>query len=330
MSNLQTTLRMWLERRINRWQQFADAVKKKSDNPDQPFDNVTGLVRDFRALAGDLSLARSVMPGSRLTKQLEILFTQANELIYRQPNSIWRDVVNIHREQIGAIVWRMRRVIAVTVLLFIICGLVGAVMITAEPELVGLFASEQMIEHVHRGELWTDGLLNIMPSAVLSISIISNNIMVTLFAFVLGALLGLGTLYIIGLNGLMLGGIFAYTAKFDLAERLLGFIVAHGIVELSVICLAGAAGVGLGEALVRPGKCRRIEAFEREVAKAGKLLVVCIPFLIGAGIIEGYISPNDDYGLMSRLVIGLCYEILFISVLSGRVWKSENRLTIAT
>ncbi len=323
MSDLGRTLTQWLQNRLDRWQKFADAVKEKTDTPDRSFAEVTGLLKDFRALAGDLSLARSVMPGSRLTQQLEILFARANEFIYRQPNHLWRDIVNIFREQIGVIVWDMRKVIVATVLLFVTSGLIGAVMVFREPELIGLFASEQMIEHVHRGELWTDGLLNIMPSAILSVSIIGNNVMVTLFAFTLGALLGLGTLYIIGLNGLMLSGIFAYTAQFDLAQRLFSFIVAHGVVELSVICLAGAAGVGLGEALVRPGNRRRIEAFEQEVAKAGKLLIVCIPFLVGAGFIEGYISPNDNYGLLSRCVIGFGYEIVFLGVLSGRVWENK-------
>ena len=323
MSDLTRTLAQWLQNRLERWQNFANAVKEKTDTPDRPFVEVSGLARDFRALAGDLSLARSVMPNSQLTQQLEILFARANEFIYRQPHHFWRDIADIYREQISAIAWSMRKVIIATVLLFVASGLIGAVMVSNEPELIGLFASEQMIEHVHRGELWTDGLLNIMPSAILSVSIISNNIMVTLMAFTLGAFLGLGTLYIIGLNGLMLGGIFVYTAQFGLAQRLFSFIVAHGIVELSVICLAGAAGVGLGEALVRPGNRRRIEAFEQEVAKAGKLLIVCIPFLVGAGFIEGYISPNDDYDLISRCVIGFGYEIVFLGVLSGKVWKPD-------
>lgn len=306
---------------MERWQIFADHVNKKSDKPVRSYDDVIGMTRDFRALASDLSLARSLMPKSRTSQQLENLFAQANEIVYRRPSNLWRDIANIYCEQAATIIRQMRWVIVATVTLFIVSAAIGAKMVSLGPELVGLFASEQMIEYVQRGELWTDGLLNIMPSAILSVSIISNNIMVTLFAFTLGALFGLGTLYIIGLNGLMLGGIFAYTAQFDLAQRLFGFIIAHGFVELSVICLAGAAGVGLGEALVRPGNRSRLKAFEQEVANAGKLLVVCVPFLIGAGIIEGYISPNDSYDLVSRCVIGVCYEILFLAVLSGRVCR---------
>ena len=114
---------------------------------------------------------------------------------------------------------------------------------------------------MERGELWTDGLLNVTPSAVLSVSILTNNIVVSLFAFCSGVIFGLGTFYLIGMNGLSLGAIFAFTGQHGLAGRLFDFVVAHGCVELSCICIAGAAGAYIGEALIRPGEHTRSEAF---------------------------------------------------------------------
>ena len=94
-----------------------------------------------------------------------------------------------------------------------------------------------MINGVERGRLWTDGLLNVAPSSLLSVGILSNNIAVSLLAFCVGVLFGLGTFYIIAMNGLMLGGIFAFTHQHGLADELFRFVIAHGVVELSVICL---------------------------------------------------------------------------------------------
>ena len=154
----------------------------------------------------------------------------------------------------------------------------------------------------------------------------ANNIMVSLFAFALGALYGLGTIYIISLNGFMLGGIFAFTANYNLAGRLFNFVIAHGVVELSVICLAGAAGIQLGHALVHPGLKTRMAAFRDAVKHAGTLLPVVVVFLVGAGIIEGYISPDDSYPLIVRVVVGVGYGILLWAVLSGRIWPSKRNL----
>ena len=128
------------------------------------------------------------------------------------------------------------------------------------PELASLFASEDMINDASRGELWTDNLLNVVPSSMLVISILSNNVAVSLFAMCLGVFYGLGTIYIISMNGLMLGGIFAMTAQYNLATRLFEFVVAHGIVELSVICVAGAIGVSLGTSIARPGNQTRSQS----------------------------------------------------------------------
>jgi len=139
----------------------------------------------------------------------------------------------------------------------------------------------------------------------------------TLAAFALGVFFGLGTFYIIASNGLMLGAIFAFTAQHDMALRLFNFVIAHGLVEMSVICIAGAAGIGLGEALVRPRELTRREAFQAASARIGKLLVPCALLLLGCGFIEGYVSPDPTFPLASRVVIGVSYWLLMIALLRG-------------
>src|SRR5690606_41830312 len=86
---------------------------------------------------------------------------------------------------------------------------------------------------------------------------------------------------------------------------------------LPIFMVAGACGVSLGEALARPGRETRVQAFQRASMRAAKLMVVCCTFLVGAGLIEGYISPNPSYSLPFRLCIGLGYLALLVVVLSG-------------
>jgi len=293
----------------------ADGVRMNT--PDDAF----ALLRGYRSLARDVSLARSVLPDSRSTTTLQALFARAHDAIYRRPSAFWRDLRDLFVDDVPRVMGKLRGTVRATVALFAAGAVVGWLLVSSFPELASLFASEPMIEKVRQGELWTDDLLNVVPSSLLSIGIMTNNITVALFAFALGALYGLGTLYIIGMNGLMLGGIFAFTHQHGMAERLFTFVVAHGIVELSVICLAGAAGVRLGEALIRPGNQARGAAFQRAVAQAGKLLPLCALFLVGAGLIEGYVSPDDSYPLFLRVVIGVCYAVIFWGALTGDLWR---------
>ena len=173
--------------------------------------------------------------------------------------------------------------------------------------------------------MWTDDILNVVPSSVLSINLMTNNIAVALTCLALGLVYGLGTLYIICLNGMMLGGVFAYTDRFGLADDLYRFVIAHGLVELSVICLAGAAGLSLGRAIARPGAHGRISAVRGAVREAGALTALAVPFLIGSGIIEAYVSPDPEFTITARTVIGVLWFGVLLLALDGRVWRVFRR-----
>jgi len=310
----------WLQSRKSSWKVLSEQLDQHQDKKNSDLKSCMELVQGHRNLARDLSLARSFAQQSKMTRYLEQLFFRLHDVIYRQPSHFRHDLKKLYLVDIPTIIKNLILPIISITLIFILSGAAAGWLINEYPELISLVASEEMIEKVQQGSLWTDGLLNIMPSSVLSLSIMSNNIMVSLFAFCLGALYGLGTLYIIVMNGFMLGGVFAFTARYDLDGRLFEFIIAHGVVELSIICLAGAAGVQLGEAIMRPGDQTRRQAFAQATANMSKLLAVIIPFLIGAGLIEGYISPDPSYPLAAKITIGIGYGIILWSVLNASLW----------
>jgi uncharacterized membrane protein SpoIIM required for sporulation len=126
------------------------------------------------------------------------------------------------------------------------------------------------------------------------------------------------------MNGLMLGGIFAFTHQHGMAGELLKFVTAHGMVELSVICIAGAAGVMLGESLIRPTHPTRRESFQHAAGKTSRLLLLCALLLIGCGFIEGYISPDPTYPMASRVIIGFGWWIVMVAALTGRLFGRKS------
>ncbi len=224
------------------------------------------------------------------------------------------------RDRVPANLHAMRYHVLAVVLLFVVSAVTGAWLIYSYPDLIAMFASPQLIATVERGELWTEGLLNVTPSAVLSVSILTNNIVVSLFAFCSGIVFGLGTFYLVGLNGLSLGAIFAFTGQHGLAGKLFDFVMAHGCVELSCICIAGAAGSYLGEALIRPGALSRSESFRRAARAGIEVLVVVTLLLFVCGFIEGYVSPDPEVPRWARVTIGVGYWLFMISVLRGYVF----------
>ncbi len=312
----------WFGARLPRWASLGEQLATLERTGRAAPDQVLGCLRIYPELARDLAIARKLSPTGQVTRQLERHYFRLHRMLY-QPAFSWReDLAVLIRSELPAIIHEMRwRIVAVS-LLFAGTSIFGWWLITAHPDLAGLFASESMRNDVRSGRLWTEGLFSVAPPAVLSVSIFANNITVALTAASLGVLYGLGTLYIVGLNGMMLGGVFAFVAQYGMADRLFAFVCAHGPVELSAICLCGAAGLYLGESLARPGRLSRTQAFREAAHKVWRVLLVCVVFLVGAGLIEGYVSPDPDFPLVVRLLIGFGYLGIFLFTLAG--WRRPS------
>jgi uncharacterized membrane protein SpoIIM required for sporulation len=316
----QRALTASLLQRSGLWREAeARARRLGSGKSDDPAD-ATRLADDYRLLAHDLARARTLLPDSRTREYLEAAYARAHATLHRGAWRIGSELLTLFRDEVPAVVRSLRLYIIWSTAIFALAALAGYALVRRFPELIALFASPDLIATVERGKLWTEGLLNIVPSSLLSVQILSRNITVSLFAYCAGFLFGLGTLYILGLNGLMLGAVFAFVSRHGLAGQLASFIVAHGCVELSVLCLSGAAGAAVGEALVRPTQAGRIESFRVAALRSGKLLIACVVLLVGCGVIEGYVSPNPGVALWARVAIGVSYWLFMVALLSGRLF----------
>jgi uncharacterized membrane protein SpoIIM required for sporulation len=287
--------------------------------------DATVMADEYRMLAHDVARARRLMPGSRTREYLEAAYLQAHATLHRPGWHPGHALLRLFRDDIPQVVIWLRPHIIWATALFILTVIAGYLMVHTYPDLIALFASPELIATVERGQLWTEGLLNVVPSSVLSLQILTNNIVVSLFAYCAGFLFGLGTLYILGLNGLMLGAVFAFTAIHGLEHDLFRFIVAHGCVEISVMCLSGAAGAAVGEALIRPDAAGRADSFRVAALRSGKLVIACVVLLVGSGLIEGYVSPDPRFPFWTRIVIGVGYWLLMLALLNGWLLGRSRR-----
>jgi uncharacterized membrane protein SpoIIM required for sporulation len=318
-------MRRWLEARSADWLAVGDRLERLRGSRRVGVGEALTLVQDYRRIAGDWSMASQAGATATTRAHLARLYAQLHDTLHRPPRRLRMQLSRLVGVEVPAAMRELRAPLAGVTAWFLLSMAAGWVLVSTHPELAALFASETMIDSVQHGELWTDDLLNVVPSSVLSIGIFTNNIAVSLFACCIGVFYGLGTLYIIGVNGLMIGAAFAFTGRYGMDGRLFEFVIAHGVVELSVICISGAVGVTLGQALVSPGQRSRRDAFELAARRAGTVMLVMIAFLVGAGLIEGYVSPDPSYPFFSRFVIGVGYAFLLAVVLSGAASRSRGR-----
>jgi uncharacterized membrane protein SpoIIM required for sporulation len=115
-------------------------------------------------------------------------------------------------------------------------------------------------------------------------------------------------------NGLLIGVIATACAISGMSLQLWSFVAPHGVLELPAIMIAGGAGLRLAQGLLFPGLLPRRESVGRAGAEGVKLTLGCVPILVVAGVIEGFVSPTD-LSVTMKFTMAAATFVLFVAYL---------------
>ncbi len=299
------------------WQEFTGLLKRSQNNIKQLSpEEVKRLGQLYRAITSDLALAQRAWPQHRVTTFLNQLVAQGHGLIYRSEPLAVRRLKNYAARGFPRLFRETWRFTAVSALLIILPALLAGFITNASPNAAGAILPpdvQRLIPEIEEQKLWTDIPIEERPYA--SSFIMTNNIRVSFLAFASGMTAGLLTVYVLVFNGLMLGGLTGLTAHYDVGLELWNFVIGHGVIELTTIFIAGGSGLMLGWAILHPGLLRRRDALTQAAQKAVKLLIGCVPLLVVAGTIEGFISPNEFIPPIVKWGVGLGSGVLLYGYL---------------
>ena len=291
----------------DRWRELEELLAKvqRSGLKNLDFDGLETFVSLQRRVVSDFAYARSHFPRTDAERRLRQLSFAAHRHLSRGHEPLPPRVLRFFFSGFREVFREALPSIAVALALLVTSTVMGFVITILNENAATLFLGPAAVEGVREGRLWTDALAVQAPPSLLSSMIFTNNISVALIAWLGGSLLGLGTIYILTTNGMMLGTVISLTWQYRVAGGLMDFISAHGPLELLMIVVAAAAGFELTRGELFPGGSSRSVSFKASARRSMRLALGTVPWLVLLGLVEGFVSPRPEIPGKAKMILGL-------------------------
>lgn len=295
------------------WTDFEERLRSAQREPKRVrHEDLEVMALAYRQVLHDHALVSARFPGTGAAARLRRLALQGTHWLQRDTVDRMPGIGEFLARRFP-LAFRAHAVhLVAAVSLFSTALVFGAALAIVQPGAGTALLGRKAIQDLRRGHLWTESLVSTVPPAVSSSGIATNNMSVAIAGWAGGAALGLGALYVILLNGFLLGAILATTLHYGLAGELLEFVSAHGPLEITLILTTAAAGLALGQAMVAAEDAPRRNVIARASREALVLLVGCLPWFVVLGIVEAVISPAPAVPAALKLALGLGLEATFL------------------
>jgi len=243
-----------------------------------------------------------------------------HQKIYKTKKEPKNRIIGFWKHEFPKMFYHYHRELSIAFLIFAFFTAVGAFSSANEGDFVRSILGDSYVN------MTLENIENDDPMAVykkmgefnMSLGITINNIKVAIFAFVYGVLLGIGTLFILMQNAIMLGSFQYFFYEKGLLWESARTIWIHGTIEISVIIVAGCAGLVLANGILFPGTYSRLESFKRGVINGLKIMLSTVPFFIIAGFLEGFVTRHTEMPdwlailiISSSLALILFYYVIY-------------------
>lgn len=304
---------------------FIEQNKEKWLNFEHSFFGVNNKTPDELAnlyieIVNDLAYAQTFYPKSKTIEYLNELAAKAYLALYKTKRTEKNKLFSFFKTELPLIAYQYRKCIYISFLIFGLFVLIGISSTLTDQAFVRMILGDgyvnMTIENIESGD----------PVAVYKsgsdwggfLGITINNIRVSTMAFVYGIFGGVGTIYVLMQNGIMLG---AFQTMFYnegvLWESMRGIWI-HGAIEIFSIIISGAAGLILAKGILFPKSYSRFQSFKIHFSDGFKLLLSTTPFFIIAGFLEGFVTRYSNVmplWLASFIILGSLALITYYYIL---------------
>lgn len=245
------------------------------------------LVALYQATATDLSAVRSAAPDPETVSRLSQVLVRARSRLAGTHTPSWTDVTSFVVLRLPSALYRIRWWTVGVMTAFLLVGTATGVLVATSPEALALMGTpaeqQEYVDHAF-AEYYT-------PGAGFAAMVWTNNAWIAALCIATG-ITGVLPAYALFSNAVGVGAAGGLMASHGRLDVFLQLIAPHGLLELTAIFVAGAAGLRLFWTWVDPGSRTR----GRALAQEGRALFTIVLGLAGAlavsGLVEGFVTGS--------------------------------------
>jgi uncharacterized membrane protein SpoIIM required for sporulation len=282
----------------------------------------------YKAACHHLALARERQYSYQLINRLDQLVDATHRFFYKPRFSYQSNFLRFFFEGFPQAMYENRwYVVAGMLLFFLSFGLTALACYLNVDLIYSVFPAEQVrgYESMYNPENRVLGRERDSETDIQMFGYyIYNNIGIAFRTFATGILLGLGSVFFLVYNGLVIGAVMGYMAVAGYHETFFPFVAGHGSFELTGIALSGAAGLRLGAAFLIPGAYSRLTALRLAANSCIKLMYGVFLMLLMAAFIEAFWSSSTVISNTTKYYVGAGLWMLVLIPLLRMIMSNKR------
>ncbi|WP_405056173.1 stage II sporulation protein M [Kribbella sp. NBC_01505] len=278
------------------------------------------LVTLYQRVGTHLSALRAAGADPVSIGRLSGLIADARGAVTGAQAPVWRDISRYFLVSFPAALYVTRRWWLTIGLLFYMVAAWSAWRILAHPEVIDSIAAPAQIQQLVDHDF--ESYYSENPAQDFALHVWINNATLSAAVLALGILL-IPSIFILWENALNLGVSAGLMIGHDKGGLFFSLITPHGLLELTAVFIASAAGLRLGWSWIVPGARTRMQALAQTGRATMGMAIGIAAILLVTGVIEAFVTPFLPAPV--RISIGILAEtafFLYVFILGRRAARA--------
>lgn len=291
------------------WEELEGLLERQTRDPDK-------LSQLFVKVSSDLSYARTFYPNRSVRLYLNNLTQRVFDSMRTDENKFkFEQITNFFKHILPQEIYNSRKALLTSLFVFVVAVGIGVISSKYNPDFPRIILGDSYVDMTEANIAKGDPMAVYKDERKLDMffGITTNNIRVSLLAFVLGIIGSVGTIVVLLSNGIMLGSFQYFFVTKGLFWTSFLTIWIHGTIEISAIIIAGGAGIVLGNGLLFPKTYDRGAALQVAALRALRIILGAAPLFVIAGLLESFVTRQTELPtVVKAFIIGLSAVLILI------------------